>query len=672
MAKEGYFSKGFLTRLRENEAGNTLALVAAGVFPLLGLIGGGVDMSRLYLTKSRLQQACDAGALSGRKMMGSGSWADNSYKARTTAENMFAANFQSGAYGTNTVSRAYTESGGNVSGTASVQVPMTIMKVFGQGTKTVAVSCDAAMRIPNTDVMFVLDTTGSMGSKAVSTDSVTKIEGLKVAVKCFYEALAKVDIDDVTNAQCGNSATPSGGNGAGVQLRFGFVPYATNANVGKLFKNEWMADSAPYQSRTWGTNIQIPYIYDTGGWSYLSGSSVTTNEKNKSSCPSSTKSTATGNSSVLSSSTAGDGTVTTTIQETQVTNGYWISNCSGSGNKQSYDKNTYTNYAEKRTVTIKTKKGNGWTYAQRTITVSALKNGGSNWKTTVSVPLLGNNGANTSVTWDGCVEDMKPHRNTDGDPSDEYWPIPADAYDMEIDKIPTAGDVDTQWKPILNAAVWGRYNPLVSDSAWSYDPIVSDGSLSRNTSYSCPVAARKLAEYKASQTDNNYKPSGFKSYVNSLSASGNTYHDVGLIWGARLMSATGLFASENATSSNGGAIERHLIFMTDGDTVTNNQGYTSHGIAWWDRRQTSLTTGPTNALLDSTVNARFLALCSAIKGKGITLWVISFGSGVTSTAAQNLQKCASTDRFFTASSSTTLIDQFRAIADQISQLRLTS
>ena len=35
---------GLLARLLRDRAGNTLALAAAALFPLLGLIGGGVDM----------------------------------------------------------------------------------------------------------------------------------------------------------------------------------------------------------------------------------------------------------------------------------------------------------------------------------------------------------------------------------------------------------------------------------------------------------------------------------------------------------------------------------------------------------------------------------------------------------------------------------------------------
>src|SRR3546814_19210880 len=58
-----------------------------------------------------------------------------------------------------------------------------------------------------------------------------------------YEALAKQN----TYASCGS--TPNGGNGSTVQLRFGFVPYATNVNVGKLLPNNFLADEWKYQSR---------------------------------------------------------------------------------------------------------------------------------------------------------------------------------------------------------------------------------------------------------------------------------------------------------------------------------------------------------------------------------------------------------------------------------------
>jgi hypothetical protein len=213
----------------------------------------------------------------------------------------------------------------------------------------------------------------------------------------------------------------------------------------------------------------------------------------------------------------------------------------------------------------------------------------------------------------------------------------------------------------LQYAVWGRET---SGGSKSYASVItSDDGMDRNVSYSCPTASTKLQEYSIS--------TAFRDYVDGLSTGGNTYHDIGLLWGARLMSPTGLFASENAFTPEGGQIERHLIFMTDGDTVTSTTNLAAYGLSWWDRRQTSTSYAPTTSLLDDTVNARTEALCTAIKNKNITLWVISFGSGVSTSAQTRLQNCASSGRFYSASNSAALIANFQSIANEISQLRLT-
>ena len=54
---------GLLSRLLHDRAGNTIMLVAAAIAPILAMVGGAIDMSRSYLSESRLQQACDAGVL---------------------------------------------------------------------------------------------------------------------------------------------------------------------------------------------------------------------------------------------------------------------------------------------------------------------------------------------------------------------------------------------------------------------------------------------------------------------------------------------------------------------------------------------------------------------------------------------------------------------------------
>ena len=69
-----------LMRLYHNQAGNTLAIVAAAMIPLMGMTGAAVDFSRPYLVKMRMQQACDVGVLAGCRSM-SGTTLTSSGKA---------------------------------------------------------------------------------------------------------------------------------------------------------------------------------------------------------------------------------------------------------------------------------------------------------------------------------------------------------------------------------------------------------------------------------------------------------------------------------------------------------------------------------------------------------------------------------------------------------------
>ena len=102
--------RNFLSRLRKDSSGNTIALVAAALIPLTAMIGGGVDVARIYMTKTRLQQACDAGSLAGRKVMGSGTWTTSgASSAQSQAESYFNANFTEGTYGSYDVEVDYSE-----------------------------------------------------------------------------------------------------------------------------------------------------------------------------------------------------------------------------------------------------------------------------------------------------------------------------------------------------------------------------------------------------------------------------------------------------------------------------------------------------------------------------------------------------------------------------------
>ena len=72
MRLDNHGARSPMTSLWRDQAGNTMVMTAAAILPLLAMIGGAVDASRIYLVQSRLQSACDAGALASRRAMAGG------------------------------------------------------------------------------------------------------------------------------------------------------------------------------------------------------------------------------------------------------------------------------------------------------------------------------------------------------------------------------------------------------------------------------------------------------------------------------------------------------------------------------------------------------------------------------------------------------------------------
>jgi Flp pilus assembly protein TadG len=772
----------FLSRLAQDTAGNTLAIMAAAFFPLAGLIGGGVDMTRIYITKTRLQQACDAGALSGRKAMGAGAWSTAAGGSRDQADALFAANFTDGDFGTDNLDSEFTEDDGTVTGTASVEVPMTLMRIFGQEARTISVTCTANMEIPNTDVMFVLDVTFSM-----QTDD--RIGGLHSATKCFYEALLKVnttepctpgeDEDDEYTSADDPAATTYDGT---AQIRLGFVPYAVNVNVGKLLPTAYVSDTWTYPTRrpnfttvhawqptgasptepsTWGgwSAGTIPSNADRANqynatWTVVPGddslmttmqsggsfrkrltSSTTPQVDDEADClarnswsdendlvgiqwsdgtagsPTYTEGTAPtwvspGNPATQSMNASRTRTQTITFgykyrwhKNGGTSNSCWLESAAKTATASTFTQTQTGTGSRPITWTDYQSFNNTWDYSQQTLNVSALKSGlnwassaaalthteagevtgtqtgptvklsGSNTNTPLTVP------GNLSVTWDGCILERPTLVNTDGTPGDEWDPVPEEALDMDIIHVPSAATPQQAWGPMLHRAMWGRED---ASGNWTNSPRsnvsgagypAGTGSSSIFNYHQCPVAARKLAEYPTADQAIGSLTS-FEAYIDSLAATGyGTYHDIGLLWGARLLSPVGIFANENALTADGGAIERHLIFMTDGDAQTVNTNIDSHGWHTFDRGQTNY--APSNGQLDALVEARLPALCTAIKAMNIQLWVISYGGDVDETNETRLEECASPGHYYEASDGGALISRFKQIAAEIADLRLT-
>ncbi len=757
---------GVLTKLLHNEAGNTIALFAASIFPMIGLVGGAVDMGRLYSVSTKLQAACDSGALAARRVMGTSQFdKDDDGDPKNDAAyiagiNMFDFNFRSNYLGSENMQREFVEEGGTVSGKVQVDVPMLLMQVIGQKTRTLKIECESRMQIPHSDVMFVLDVTGSMNwdinNNTTTVDADRKITGLRNAAMCFYEALARQDIDAVDPEECGETANPVGDLSDDVQLRFGFVPFSSQVNVGNLIPNEYMKDQQILPSRR-PTSLQTVFSYVLGnsstvnnwdtawtpnsnpgysGWNNvnsstnINGTNWPSRQTGATSATCNSYNTATGSILDQVSNTGGAGTqylsptpaAPVHPQATYVTDYkrdrnvnqtqyryIWetrggTTGCYLERRDRSYtETNSGLRLSQNITWTERRRIVGGWTYLDLNYDVSSLKegedaNGNPEYAASIPMPIgeqtitglrLSGQGAtsgtisipvvaNVDATLNGCIEERQTFQNTDGDPSDEWTPIPGTALDMNLDSIPDEDEENTRWGYMFRNSVYTRSTGATDaddNYIFTQNNVVGTATSPWRDDFNgvCPTAARKMARYTGDAGAEN-----FESYITGLTPNGGTYHDIGLIWGGRLMSPTGIFADENAETPGGQPINRHLIFMTDGVTDNSPYTYTPYGIEGQVRRRTDSASMPSRALLGGVTNEKTEAICERIKllgDAGTTVWVIYYGNLAEGDPTRTrMEECATSKdkHFFLATSTAQITSQFKQIANAISELQLVS
>ena len=687
---------GFLARLRSDESGNIIAITAAAVLPMIAVVGGAVDMSRIYMTKARLQAACDAGALAGRKAMATTNY---TIAAKARADSMFNFNFVPADHEATLVpgeSRIFNSSAnaqGAVTGQAKARLPTVLMKIFGKTETDLSVTCGADLQVPNIDIVMVLDVTGSMDETINGTK---KIDSLKSSVKSFYTTIANL--------------LPAGSTS---QIRYGFVPYSQAVNGSGLFKVSPDASKgelslshivdaslvptriANFRTPVAGGNPIVSSTTTDFETFLKSGGSNSSIIRPTSAAPSSPSGTPMSFNDCGAGASAGyaqnaafsiDGGSDAGTQFNPNPSGstiYFANNSYSSSIPGTYpyqrityslasnhngqtssggDPTTYRICTRKRVIeTISggttAYKFTNWTYKNVNFNVSQFKQGTalnyvSNIDSNYTVPTVSsydmvqlrqqpNQSGLTaaSATWNGCLEE----RTTT--PATSFAPIPAAAKDLNY--IDGGTDDTLRWRPVLQNLAWvrtGQAEETTTDS--KYQP-----------GHSCPAAVmRNLQVMTQAQVD---------TYANSLSPNGYTYLDVGLIWGLRLISPQGMFASRNAVGFNGGQIQRYVIFMTDGAPVSQGDTYSSYGLEQVDRRITG-----TESIAAATLHARrFQALCDTQTGSGAAnLFVVGFGPDVTA----NLKDCVGgdTERYFAAANSTSLTAAFNNIANQIADLRL--
>lgn len=643
----------FIRRLFASTGGSVLPIAAASVPVIVALIGGGLDINRVYKARNRLQTACDAGTLAGRRAV-----TTNGYDtaARNQANAYFNTNFVEGELGATgtTFTTASANNGNLISGTASTTVQTAVMNLLGVETIPVSVACSATMGVGNSDITMVLDTTGSMGN-TLSGTSQTRIQALRVAMKNFYDTVA--------------TAT----QGSNARIRYSFVPYSSSVNVGRLIYNldpAYLADTWQIQSREpvyntiteqvftgWAAPVNTSeQTYSTeivGSTSQYSSTNYTSQANCNNARPADLAWANNGNATTSSSTVtngSGQQVVTTTTTQPQRKTTYL---CQQTNNNRwrVFSFNTTRNYIMRSYATsdpiyeTRTRQEfASWAYKEVSVDTSVYKTFAA-----VSKP-NGTSGAAASYTWGGCIEERESDATDSISYSSSDGMSPSTALDLNVDMVPD-DDPDTKWGPMWPELAY--YRTVSNWQGTFLTNAVQTSQGSRATS-KCPYQAQLLSTMNQS---------AFYSYADSLIADGSTYHDLGMLWGLRLSSPQGPWADTvNIAPTNGGKVSRHIIFMTDGLMEPSNTIQSSYGIEWHDRRVTD--DGVSNQAARHTL--RFRALCDNAKDKGFRVWVIAFASSLTS----DLTYCASSNSSFLATNATQLNSAFQEIAKNVGELRV--
>jgi len=632
----------FMGRLARDTRGNVIAIVGASILPMLALIGSGIDVSRAYMAQARLQLACDAASLAGRRAMSNGV-VDTAVTDEATK--FFNFNFPQGLFKTAAFTPAVTGAANStVVVTASTTVPTTIMKFFGFSQLPISATCNARQDFVNTDILLVLDTTGSMGYDVngvnVNSGSTSKIVAMRTAVLALYDELKPVQ--DQLEA-------------AGLRMRFGIVPFASGLNVGKLLyaKNASFieSDKHNYYSRAANYNILVyaPNTPTTTATNETYGSDIT-----------SANCTLWGSNAVpYGLGTPINSSSTPPADNTQ-TSYAKVSWTKKSGNGSSAVGTCIRSVTVKTTsyaARYKASSGSAWISQRAEYQVGNLVNGAgidvaTNTGGTVAtagiynavqIPTVAQNVTlhssysystltKSTTQWNGCIEErdtVPTITSTSG------YGIPSGAYDLEINLLPSSAA--TRWRPY-----------------WPDVEAKGDGA---KASATCPGEARRLQVWTRD---------ALSAYLNSLSAAGSTYHDFGMIWGARFLSPGGVFASDNPDTYNNMPVSRHVIFMTDGIMDTDPDVYSLYGQERLDKRTSGGYVSETDQ--NSRHNQRFKIACNATKGIGASIWVVAFASSLTAP----LSECASnSNQASTSADSAALIAKFVEIGKNIGALRLS-
>lgn len=153
--------------------------------------------------------------------------------------------------------------------------------------------------------------------------------------------------------------------------------------------------------------------------------------------------------------------------------------------------------------------------------------------------------------------------------------------------------------------------------------------------------------------------STLQGVINILPTQGNTYSNLGMVWGWRVISPD--FPFTEAASYDDKKWSKTVILMTDGNNTINSV-YSGEGVAGASGVDTTVT----------QLNDHLATVCTNMKAKGIRIYTVTFQSAINDSTRSYYRNCATNaTMYYDAPSNQSLINAFSDIADQLSQLHIT-
>ncbi len=229
--------------------------------------------------------------------------------------------------------------------------------------------------------------------------------------------------------------------------------------------------------------------------------------------------------------------------------------------------------------------------------------------------------------------------------SPDVWRGCVEARNYPNDTLDTSIGVGGAWRPYLWQPSW--INP--------WPPISGSRGEIQGPNMHCPVSLLPLTNQKQDITNK----------INEMEARGVTHINFGAVWGWRVLSEDPPFTQ--GLPYNDPDNQKVAIIMTDGENfISNYTGtYSAYGSLYDGRLGTT-----SKSAAEAELNRRLGEVCTNMKNNDILIYTITFQ--VSSSTARDVMRSCATDpsKYFDSPSNAELEANFRAIAQQLSNLRI--